>query len=63
MDFTEYRKRVLKEYEGIDGVEPPSDEQILLTFISLGVYLKFEREEVRKLRNKSPKRSVKGDEG
>lgn len=56
MDFAEYRKRMLKEYEHIDGVEPPNDEQLLLAFISLVVYLKFEREETKKLYNKPPRK-------
>lgn len=57
MNFVEYRKRVLKEYENIDDVEPPNDEQLLLTFMSLIVYCKFEREEAKRL-NK-PERSAK----
>lgn len=57
MNFIDYKKRVLKEYENIDGVEPPDDEQLLLTFMSLIVYCKFEREEAKRL-NK-PERSVK----
>lgn len=60
MTFQEYIQRMLKEYENIDGVEVPSDEQLLLQFMSLKVFSNWNIEESKRMSRRLYKHQLKG---
>lgn len=55
MTFEDFKKEMLKLYENIHQIEPPSDERMLELYLTQVVISNFERKSLRRSRNNESK--------